>query len=129
MTLRQQQSIFLYNMAKLIIYANDVLKVELTGGELYRTAEQQQLYINSGKSRKNRSLHQDRMAIDLNLFKDTNDDGVKDYVSDTSAYKALGDYWVSLHPQNRWGGDWDKDGDHKDERFQDGNHFEMIIKR
>jgi|688.fasta_scaffold222495_3 hypothetical protein len=125
--MRKHQSIFLYNVAKLIIYAYDVLKLELTGGELFRTQEQHELNVKQGKSRASRSLHQDRLAIDLNLFKDTNNDGVKDYVTDTASYKALGDYWVSLHPMNRWGGDWDKDGDFKDERFLDGNHFEMKI--
>jgi hypothetical protein len=125
--MRTKQSIFLYNLAKLIIYAYDVLKLELTGGELYRTAEQQALYIKQGKSKKTRSLHQDRLAVDLNLFRDTNNDGIKDYITDTAAYKQLGDYWVSLHPDNRWGGDWDKDGQFKDEKFLDGNHFEMNI--
>jgi len=123
---RNKQSIFLYNVSKLIVWAFDN-GYELTGGELYRTAEQQQLYIKSGKSKKSRSLHQDRLAIDLNLFKDTNNDGVKDYCSNTSDYAALGAYWVTLHPNNRWGGDWDKDGQHTDEKWSDGNHFEMVI--
>jgi len=26
----------------------------------------------------------------------------------------------------RWGGDWDRDGDHRDERFFDGPHFELL---
>jgi hypothetical protein len=124
--MRTKQSIFLYNLAKLIIYAYDVLKLELTGGELYRTAEQQALYIKQGKSKKSRSLHQDRLAVDLNLFRDTNNDGIKDYITDTAAYKQLGDYWVSLHPDNRWGGDFNKNGK-VDDKFLDGNHFEMNI--
>jgi peptidoglycan L-alanyl-D-glutamate endopeptidase CwlK len=27
----------------------------------------------------------------------------------------------------RWGGDWDGDGDTKDERFFDGPHFELVL--
>jgi hypothetical protein len=121
MTLRQRQSTFIKNFAMLILWAFDN-GFEVTAGELHRTDEQHQLNRQTGKTRANRSLHQDRLAGDLNLFIDGK------YITDTSKYKPLGEYWVSLHPDNRWGGDWDKDGDHKDERFSDGNHFEMSIR-
>lgn len=125
MGLRQKQWVFLVNVAKLILWAEQQ-GMELTGGELFRPEVLQSIYLKTGKSKKQRSLHQDRLAIDLNLFVDTNNDGVKDYVADSSKYKPLGDYWCSLHPNNRWGGDWNRNGNYKDEKFLDGNHFEML---
>ena len=118
MTLRQQQSIFLKNFAELILWAFQN-GYEATAGELHRTEEQHQFNLKAGKTKATRSLHQDRMAGDLMLFKN----GI--YLSDTESYKPLGDFWVTLHPRNRWGGDWNKDGKTSDEKFLDGNHFEM----
>lgn len=120
MTLRQKQSVFLHNFAKLIIwcFANGY---EVTAGELHRTEEQHAYNQQHGKTKAVRSLHQDRLAGDLMLFKN----GV--YQTDTAAYAPLGKFWCSLNPANRWGGDWDKDGDHWDEKFSDGNHFEMVL--
>jgi hypothetical protein len=109
MTLREKQSVFIYNVAKLILYAHDTLKVDLTAGELYRTDAQQDLYIKSGATKAKRSKHQDRLAIDLNLFID------EVYQTDTKAYKALSEYWKSLNAANRAGYEWG----------WDGNHFEM----
>lgn len=116
--MREKQSIFLKNVAKLILWAFEN-GYELTGGELLRTEEQHKLNVSKGISKADRSRHQDRLAIDLMLFIK----GV--YKTDTPSYKPLGDYWVSLHPLNRWGGDWNKNGKIEDEKFQDGNHFEM----
>lgn len=109
LTLRQKQSIFIRNVAKLIIYAFDVLGFELTGGELLRTAEQQALYVQSGKSSTSNSRHLIKLAIDFALFIQ----GV--YKTDKESYRKLGEYWKSLHPDNVWGGDWG----------WDANHFEM----
>lgn len=54
------------------------------------------------------SLHINRTAIDLNLFKDGT------FLTTTEAHKPFGDYWETLHPLNRWGGRW-----------KDGNHYEL----
>ncbi len=116
MTLSKRQRIFARNVAKLIdfIYeSND----ECTIGEALRTPEMADLYVRLGKGIKN-SLHIKKLAIDLNLFKG----GV--YVEDTKYHEPYGKYWVSLHPSNRWGGDWDKDGIHEPGE-NDGNHYEM----
>lgn len=53
------------------------------------------------------SLHEDALAMDLNLYKDGR------YVVDDEGHKDLGVYWKSLHPDCRWGGDFDsKDFNH-----------------
>lgn len=118
MKLSEKQGIFLLNVAKLIQWVNEQDQW-VTGGELHRPDELQKIYVESGKSKTLDGQHPKRLAIDLNLFIE----GV--YRSDTEAYKPLGQFWVSLHPDNRWGGDWNKDGATEDERFSDGNHFEM----
>lgn len=107
MTLRQQQSEFVRLVAKLIdfAYANGM---ELTFGECYRTPEQAALNAKKGTGISN-SLHTDRLAIDVNLFVS----GI--YIDGTDGYKRLGEYWKSLHPRCRWGGDFIS--------RKDGNHF------
>ena len=61
-----------------------------------------------------KSAHKQRLAIDLNLFKGG------EYLSTTEDHRPIGEYWKALHEDNRWGGDFDFDGDgHGD----DGNHY------
>ena len=106
MTLREKQSLFVTLVAQLIQRATD-LGYELSFGETYRTPEQAILNAKAGKGTKN-SLHCDRLAIDLNLFKDGR------FLGSTEDHRRLGEYWESLHPLARWGG-----------RFNDGNHYSI----
>ena len=55
---------------------------------------------------KSNSLHKEKLAIDLNLFKDGR------YLSATEDHKPLGEFWESLG--GTWGG-----------RFNDGNHYSL----
>jgi hypothetical protein len=105
LTLREAQSIFLQNVAKLILWAFDN-GYELTGGELQRTEEQQEVYVLEGKSKTMDSDHLKRLAIDLNLFID----GV--YKTDRESYKPLADFWKGLHSNNVAGYDWGWDANH-----------------
>lgn len=111
MTLREMQSAFAANIARLILWAYGE-GLDLTFGEAFRTDEQQALYLKQGKSKAKRSRHQDRLAVDLNLFIEGR------YQSKSEAYARLGRFWKDLHPQNRWGGDYVS--------MPDGNHFEML---
>ena len=117
MTLSERQQIFARNVARLILYMAES-NYACTFGETYRTPEQAALNAKKGIGIAN-SLHCKRLAIDLNLFLD----GV--YLTGGGHYKQFGTYWVSLHPANRYGGDWDKDGIHGEPRENDFNHFEM----
>lgn len=118
MSLSQQQRVFTLNVAKLIQFAFSK-GIELTFGEAYRTREQQLLYVQSGKSKTMNSNHLRRLAVDFNFFKNGN------LTYKFEDIKEIGDYWESLHPKNRWGGDWNKN-DIKD-GFIDTPHFEMNI--
>jgi hypothetical protein len=112
MTTRQKQSIFVKLVAQLITKAYE-MGYELTFGEALRSPEQAALNAKSGAGITN-SLHIQKLAIDLNLFKD----GV--FLSSSEAHKPLGEYWESLSTPDYtccWGG-----------RFKprpDGNHYSI----
>lgn len=112
------QRVFTRNIAKLIVYAYQH-GLELTFGEAYRTAEQQEIYVKAGKSKTMNSDHLRRLAVDFNVF--TNNKLTYDWAT----VKILGDYWETLHPSNRWGGDWNKNN--IKDGFIDVPHFEMHI--
>ena len=92
-----EQAACLLDVTRLINKATE-LGFVVTAGELYRTPEQQQIYVKTGRSRTMNSLHLQRRAIDLNFFKD----GKLCY--DKHVLAPLGAYWESLHPLNSWGG-------------------------
>lgn len=105
-TLRQRQSRFA-RLVGLLIEWTYLHGYEITFGEAFRTPEQARLNAATGKGIAN-SLHTQRLAIDLMLFRD----GV--YLTDSDDYRPLGEYWESLDGDCRWGG-----------RFGDGNHFSL----
>jgi hypothetical protein len=94
MSLRNEQSNFVYYVGKLIEYAYEN-GYELSFGDTY-------------PFRKHRvgSFHNKGLAIDLNLFKN------REYLTKTEDHQQLGEYWESLHPKCTWGGRWN-----------DGNHY------
>ncbi len=106
MTLREKQSLFVRLVGLLIAEAYE-RGYELTFGETWRTPEQAKANADAGKGISN-SLHKDRLAIDLNLFKEGQ------WLSTTEAHQPLGEWWEKLHPLCRWGG-----------RFGDGNHYSV----
>ena len=111
MSLRQEQTAFLLDACKLIEYAT-AQGFEVTGGELWRTPEQQAIYVKSGRSKTLKSNHLKRLAIDLNFFKGGE-------LCSVEQIAPLGDFWESLNPLNRWGGRFSK--------LKDGPHFERNI--
>ena len=117
MSLVKQQIAFLLDVARLIKYGQGI-GIYVTGGELFRTAEQQAIYMKTRKTTVKHSRHQDRLAIDFNFFIPT-DDGLK-LTWDGPKVSLLGRYWESLSKQNRWGGNWTT--------FRDAPHFERLPK-
>ena len=111
MKLSENQIIFTYNIADLILFANSI-GYGLTFGETYRTEFQQLEYLRTGKSKTLNSNHLRRLAVDFNFFIDG------ELVYDKKELQVLGNYWEKLHPKNRWGGNW---------KFKDTPHFEMNV--
>jgi hypothetical protein len=82
------------------------LGFEVVGAEWYRTPEQAALNAKTGSGIVN-SLHCDRLAIDLLLFR------AGTFLGMTENYRELGEYWESLAPDHAWGGRFERaDGDH-----------------
>lgn len=108
MKLSDKQWIFLQDVAKLIIYAEQI-GIKLTAGEIYRTMYQQRKYIIDGKSKTLKSKHLSRLAIDLNFFVN----GKITY--DMKDIEVLGWYWESLRPTNKAGMFW---------KWRDKPHFQ-----
>ena len=123
-SLRQDQSIFALNVAKLIIFAYEN-GYEISFGEALRPNDMQLLYffgykikVEDGelslekaprKSKTLNSYHKKKLAIDINLFKDGK------YLTSKKAHEPLALYWKSLHPKNNSGYFWN----------YDYNHYEM----
>lgn len=103
------QQEFAQAAAKLIPKAAE-LGYTVTMGEAWRTPQQAQWNADHGTGIAH-SLHIERLAIDLNFFKD----GA--LITDGSKLKDLGEWWKSLGPNYRWGGDF--------QHLPDGNHFSL----
>lgn len=107
--LRRKQSAFVQLVGRLIAHAY-AEGYELTFGEAYRSPEEAARLARIGAGI-TKSLHTDRLAIDLNLFKDGR------YVTTTEHYRPLGEWWEAQSTPELeccWGG-----------RFRDGNHFSV----
>ena len=112
MSLSGEQSKFLLDACKLIEFAT-ALGWTVTAGELYRTQAQQEIYFKEGKTKTMQSNHMRRLAIDLNFLKDGKP------VWDKAALQEIGSFWETLHPKNRWGGNF--------KSLPDTPHFERNV--
>ena len=112
MSLVMEQAQFLMDVCKLVVFATKQGFV-VTGGELFRTPEQQEIYIKTGRSKTMNSMHLKRCAVDLNFFKNGQ------LIYDKQVLQPIGDYWESLSKKNSWGGNWNS--------FKDVPHFERRV--
>lgn len=107
-SIREKQSRFALGVARLIQEAQK-RGYQVTLGEAWRTIEQAALNAKSGSGTKN-SLHCDRLAIDLNLFRDGK------FLSTTEDHRELGEWWEGQASDHRWGGRFTR---------ADGNHYSL----
>lgn len=109
MSLRQIQSDYARLVPRLIDKAF-ALGYEVTLGDAYRDPR---VFGPLGTRRgygHPSSAHKQRLAIDLNLFRDGK------FLGETSDHRELGEWWEQQHPLARWGG-----------RFNDGNHYSFEV--
>lgn len=105
MTLGQKQRLFAKMVARLIDKAHD-LGYEVSLGDAYRDPR---VHGNVGEKKSYssaNSVHKERLAIDLNLFKDGK------YLTSSEDHRELGEWWEKQHELARSG-----------IRFNDGNHY------
>jgi hypothetical protein len=98
MSLREEQMLFLKDTSKLLSFLWDH-GFEVTVGEAFRTQEQQDIYIRTGRSKTTHSNHLLRCAIDLNIF-------IRGEICTKAQLEEVGKFWESLNPKNRWGGNF-----------------------
>jgi hypothetical protein len=114
MNMNAEQFAFLLDFAKLIQFVENRNEgTFVTGGELYRTAEMEAIYLREGKTKTMNSNHLKRLAIDLNFIRGGQ------LVSDKVTLQPYGDFWESLNPINRWGGNFTT--------ILDTDHFERNV--
>lgn len=105
MTLGSKQRKFTLMIAQLIQWAYEQ-GYELTVGDAYRDPRLHgEVGVKKGYGASG-SLHKQRLAMDLNLFKDGK------FLTATEDHKPLGEKWESMG--GSWGG-----------RFEDGNHYSL----
>lgn len=107
MTLSEKQAAFAVLVARLILHAES-LGYAVTLGESWRSDAEAARLAKLGAGIK-RSLHCDRLAQDLNLFRD----GV--WLKATDDHRPLGEWWEAQSTPTLtcyWGGSWGNDGNH-----------------
>lgn len=105
MTLLQKQQEFVLMISQLIQFAYQN-GYRLSVGDAYRDPRLHgEIGVKKGYGHP-KSAHKQRLAMDLNLFKDGK------YLDKTEDHRFLGEYWESLG--GAWGG-----------RFEDGNHYSL----
>ncbi len=105
MTLGQHQEKFSADLARLVFHAI-AAGYGVRMGEVFRTPEQQQIYVKTGRSQTFNSRHLKKCAADLHFTKD----------GELCYPEELGQYWESLDPLNSAGMFW--------KSFKDAPHFE-----
>ncbi len=108
MTLGQHQEQFTRDLAKLLAKAWE-LGYEVRIGEVQRTAEQQEIYVATGRSWTMNSMHLKKTAADLHFTKG----GKLVYPEE------LGKYWESLSSFNQAGMFW--------KTKKDAPHFQRTV--
>jgi len=121
MTLREKQAYF-WRMVALLITRATIFGTEIFILEWMRTRQQQEINIARGASKVKKSKHELGLAVDIAFILDVMDDGILNYHPDK--YKALGEYWESLDPNNRWGGRFGDNPDTSTIEGWDAGHFE-----
>lgn len=107
MTLGKKQELFMRLLPRLIDKAHE-LGFEIRGGDLFRDPR---VHGKVGEKKgygAAYSCHKDKLAIDLNLFKNGK------FITSTEGHRPLGEWWEQQHELSCWGG-----------RFADGNHYSL----
>ncbi len=106
----QKRIDFFHDFSKLIVKAQEKKRIAVLPHCYHRTAEQQRILFEDGKSRVEHSRHQDWLAIDIVIVRD----GKLIWNARDPDYEWLGQEWRKMG--HKWGGDFD--------RFKDAVHFE-----
>lgn len=109
-------------LQKVVRKAFETMPFDVTVLEGIRTMERQKELVAKGASKKMNSKHLTGNAVDLAPWPIDWDDKSRFNIMAEHVLAAAKELGIKV----RWGGDWDMDGDWKDEGFYDGPHFELI---
>lgn len=109
-------------LQKVVRKAFETMPFDVMILEGIRTAERQKELVAKGASKTLNSKHLTGSAVDLVPYPVNWDDKSRFNIMSEHVLAAAKELGIKV----RWGGDWDMDGDWKDERFYDGPHFELI---
>jgi len=99
MTLSQKQQYFGDMFTILLVWAK-LKGYKFSIGEVFRPPEMQRIYEEQKKTWTSYSRHQDKLAVDLFLYKNGR------FSNSIADYRPLAKFWKMLDEKNRWGGDW-----------------------
>ena len=122
MSKSDDQARFLLDVCLLVQFATRI-GFTVTGGELWRPIEMQEIYFNSGRSKTMSSRHKEKMAVDLNFMMGSWYVNGSDAKTAERTLRQLGIFWESLDEKNRCGLNFDKDFN-KVDPWLDVGHFE-----
>jgi len=109
--LGDKQKEFAYQFAKLVVWIHEELGYRVAYGDGKRD---KRVFGKWGEQKgygRKWSNHKIKLAHDLDLFIDGH------YQTTTEAHAEIGAKWVTMHPDARWGGQYD-----------DGNHYSFIYR-
>ncbi|MGH8388242.1 MAG: N-acetylmuramidase domain-containing protein [Pseudomonas sp.] len=116
MSLILEQVKFLKDIRTLLDFA-ELNGFLVTGGELERKPEIQEIYLREGKAKTMDSMHLRKCAMDLNFYKSFS--GGFEWVSSIKELEEVGKHWEGLDDRNRWGG--------RDASNVETSHFERNL--
>lgn len=110
--------------SRLVAIINEAIKIiDFTVLDGVRTIEEQRILFARGKTKTMNSKHLDGLAVDLAPWPVN--------WADTEMFCVLAGVMRAVAfkqgKELRWGGDWDRDDQTKDERFRDYGHFELRV--
>lgn len=116
------------DLVRVVRRAIEITEIDFKVGEGVRTIERQRKLVAEGKSKTLNSRHipgRDGLgkAVDLWAMPDGRVSWEQRHYVEMAKHvlTAAQELGIAI----RWGGDWDQDGDWRDERFFDGPHFEL----
>lgn len=112
-----------HDLVAVVQKAIGISEVDFAVLEGRRTLERQKELFAQGLSKTMNSRHLTGHAVDLGAWVNGTISWDKKYYAmiNEAMQEAAGKLDIPI----RWGGDWDMDGDSKDEKFYDGPHFEL----
>lgn len=110
------------DLRRVVMKAFETMPFDVTVIEGIRTKERQAELFAKGASKTMNSKHLTGRAVDLAPYPIDWNDKQRFVVMAEHVLAAAKELGVKV----RWGGDWNQNGDWKDERFFDGPHFELM---